>query len=556
MLQKFLQVIAPPQYTNPQQQQNATLLWVYLLLSLATNLIIYAGFALSSNNPDRPIFLISTLVLLVMLWLTRKGYLNLVKWSFLGFFWGYLVFFVSTQYGIYTNAYFWFISLLIFAGALFSFRVYAVLTIGFMLQTLLFAVFAYTGHIPVTSGDIIPVETQAVNYIAFAIVLSTIVYAVQRAITTTLGDLYESQQRYLTVIQEQTDYISRFKPDGTRLFINEAYCVSRESTHDAVMKENVFIAAEERGMILKGVLDGLTPENPIGRHTISRYKTDGTEVWEEWVNRAIYDQNNNLIEYQAVGRDITAQKQLEERERDLQLLEEREKFLQEFVSAMSHDLQTPLSVIRTTTYLMGKTTNPDKMQQRITMLSQQTDQLEEMIADIVVISRLEYIPSIIKEPTDIHALIDEVVAPLLVKATSKSITLTTELPPQPISILINSDEMYRALVNLIDNALNYTSEGGSVTVTMTVCAQGDQLRIEITDTGIGIPSVDIEHIFDRFYRSENAKLLRSGSGIGLAIVKKIIELHDGDIEVSSKINEGTTFTITLPLAQSPEAART
>ncbi|MEM6283266.1 MAG: PAS domain-containing sensor histidine kinase [Chloroflexota bacterium] len=361
---------------------------------------------------------------------------------------------------------------------------------------------------------------------------------------STIQQLRRSEQTYENVIQDQTEYISRFKPDGTRILVNEAYCESRESDYASVMKENVFVAAKERGMILKGVLSSLDHQKPIGRHTIKRYKSDGTAVWEEWVNRAIFDEHGEVLEYQAVGRDITAQKMLEEREQQLKLAQEREVFLQEFVTNTSHDLKTPLSIMHTSLYLLGRADNMDDVQRRIITMQQQTDMLESMIGDILAMSALEYVPHLEKERTGLNTLIHGTLPPLRPKAESKQITLTADLPPGEIWHEVNEEELNRALINLIDNALNYTPDGGRVTVTAREDETGVCIRVE--DTGIGIPTDDLPHIFRRSYRASNANGMYTGTGIGLAIVKKIVDLHNGTITVNSTVGEGTTFTILLP----------
>ncbi|MEL6148519.1 MAG: PAS domain-containing sensor histidine kinase [Chloroflexota bacterium] len=504
----------------------------------------FFAFSVIGGSGFRPIFVISPIVLLVLLVVMRMGYIAAAKWGFILFFWGYLLIQVAETGGIYSNLYFWFFFYLVFAGSIFRLSIYYGLAALFAVQTCIYMVLSESGLIPTPAGITLPSLTYALNYILFTLFISMLVHITRRSMATTIHRLHYSEHLYENVIRDQTDYISRFKPDGTRILVNEAYCKSRESDYESIMQEDVFEAAQERGMLLRGVLALLTEDNPIGRHTIKRAMTDGTEVWEEWVNRAIFDGHGNVVEYQAVGRDITAQKMLEHRDQQLKLVREREAFLQEFVTNVSHDLKTPLSVMHTSLYFLGKARSMDDVQRRIGIMRQQTDTLESMIGDILAMSALEYVPHLEKAPTDLTALIQDTIRPLRVKAESKGITLTTDMPPRTVQINLNEEEIHRALLNLLDNALNYTPESSTVKVTLT--AQTETVTLTITDTGIGIPPEDLPHIFERTYRGNNANEMHTGTGIGLAIVKKIVELHNGTISVQSTMGEGTTFTVVLP----------
>ena len=110
----------------------------------------------------------------------------------------------------------------------------------------------------------------------------------------------------------------------------------------------------------------------------------------------------------------------------------------------------------------------------------------------------------------------------------------------------DEDELYRAMINLVENAFNYTPEGGMVAIDTFTHEQ--HAVAKVSDTGIGISEAELPHIFDRFYRSEQAKAdVKSGSGLGLAIVKRVIDLHHGTIEVKSVPGKGTTFAVRLPV---------
>jgi two-component system phosphate regulon sensor histidine kinase PhoR len=131
-------------------------------------------------------------------------------------------------------------------------------------------------------------------------------------------------------------------------------------------------------------------------------------------------------------------------------------------------------------------------------------------------------------------------------ARQKSISLRENLTNQPLAVLADKADLQRAIGNLVDNAIHYTPAGGVIHV--ETHRDERHASVIIRDNGIGIPDDDLANIFERFYRAANGRATDpGGTGLGLAIVKKVIESHHGNIEVSSRVGEGTTFVIRLPL---------
>jgi signal transduction histidine kinase len=133
-----------------------------------------------------------------------------------------------------------------------------------------------------------------------------------------------------------------------------------------------------------------------------------------------------------------------------------------------------------------------------------------------------------------------------VLAAEKGVSLTFIAPKEPCIIDADIDLLQRLIVNLVDNAVNYTPTGGQVTVSLALESAFAVFSVE--DTGIGIEARDLQHIFDRFYRSEPARKTTNGTGLGLSIVKEVVDLHQGRIEVSSAPDNGTRIRIYLPIA--------
>src|SRR5437867_95539 len=147
---------------------------------------------------------------------------------------------------------------------------------------------------------------------------------------------------------------------------------------------------------------------------------------------------------------------------------------------------------------------------------------------------------------DLVKFISEVTRDLLPAMTDRELELSVDLPEEPARAFIDSDRMQQVLHNLLENSIRYTDPGGKIRVRL-ISSPG-AVMIEVSDTGIGIPELNLPYVFERFYRSDRARRAHpGGSGLGLSIVKWIVEAHKGKVEVSSRVGEGATFVVTLPL---------
>ncbi len=229
-------------------------------------------------------------------------------------------------------------------------------------------------------------------------------------------------------------------------------------------------------------------------------------------------------------------------------LKELDKAKSDFISMASHQLRTPISVIRG--YLsmilagdLGKVN--DNISPSLLRVLKNTDQLNNIVEDILNASRIEQSRLVINKASgDISELTRTAVQELTQKAKQKGVTLESNIPNKKITAPFDQTKVYEAILNLIDNALSYTKQGS---VSVFVSETSDNVTVKVKDTGIGIPDNKKEYIFKRFSRLENAKQVRpDGTGIGLFIAKKIIDAHRGKIWFESKLNVGTTFFLQLP----------
>jgi len=246
-----------------------------------------------------------------------------------------------------------------------------------------------------------------------------------------------------------------------------------------------------------------------------------------------------------VIRDLTLQKQAEAQRLELAVAQKRAEILQEFLNTVTHDFKTPLSIINAAIYLLDKSDDSETRAAKVQAIKVQTDLLGKYIEDMLTISRLEVLPELTMKRLDVNRLVSDVEVGFRALAESKKLTVRLDLANQPLLVFGDEQILNRALANLIENALTYTAQGGAITVDTT--AQGDDVLIEISDTGIGISEADLPYIFERFYRADKARSAHTGgTGLGLAIVKKIVEIHNGSIEATSTLGIGSTFRIRLP----------
>lgn len=231
-----------------------------------------------------------------------------------------------------------------------------------------------------------------------------------------------------------------------------------------------------------------------------------------------------------------------------------ERVRQDFVSNVSHELRTPLTIIRsmTETLLDDPTPDPELSAKYLPKIISEVDRLSMISNDLLILSAAESNP-VRKQNCDIAELFRSVLEQLTSKAKEKGLETSFE-GPKHLNIEANGAQLTQVAMNLIENAINYTNQG---TIWVSVAEEEGAAVINITDTGLGIPSEHITRIFERFYRIDKARSrVSGGTGLGLSIVKHIVESHGGKVTVVSALNQGSTFTIRLPIGNPNETLDT
>jgi PAS domain S-box-containing protein len=219
----------------------------------------------------------------------------------------------------------------------------------------------------------------------------------------------------------------------------------------------------------------------------------------------------------------------------------------EFVSTVSHDLRSPLSNILLAANMIAETGDINQQQQELlNLVENRAKGMGALIEDLLDMSQIEAGIEMDLKPCNLALIIADVVTAFTPQAAEKPIDLMQEVAAGLPPIMANATRLQQVVHNLVGNAIKYTPEGGRVLV--KAYPQGNEMRVQVTDTGIGIPASDQPHVFEKFYRVKGEHALKiKGSGLGLAIVKSIVENMQGRIWLESVFGQGSTFTVALPL---------
>jgi two-component system phosphate regulon sensor histidine kinase PhoR len=234
---------------------------------------------------------------------------------------------------------------------------------------------------------------------------------------------------------------------------------------------------------------------------------------------------------------------------DITELRKLETVRNDFVANVSHELRTPLTsmVGYLDTLLESDIKDPETRDRFLKIIKEETDRLSILIKDLLNLSKIES-QTFDLEKDNLKKVLDKVINLLKKNAANKNIDFKVEIPKNLPLVYMVREQIKQVMINLIDNAIKYTQEGGEVKV--KVEAEGDKVYISVKDNGIGIPATDQERIFERFYRVDKARSRAlGGTGIGLSIVRNIIKQHGSDIRVKSREGSGSEFSFYLKTAE-------
>ena len=243
--------------------------------------------------------------------------------------------------------------------------------------------------------------------------------------------------------------------------------------------------------------------------------------------------------------DLRERKKAELQAMELLFEKERTQLLANFMRDTSHDLRTPITIIINKLYKARRLRTDDERIQTILDAENYVFYLNSVLEQLQQMAILDSLSEVPYELASINHVIIEAVHDLEQKTSEKNISISTDLAPELPPIRFNPDNMHRALTELIRNAIQFTQPGGQIHI-RSAYLHDSRVLFEVIDNGKGIKTENLPRIFERFFKESISRELSGGAGLGLPMVKRIIELHYGSIEVESTLGETTRFRVFLP----------
>jgi PAS domain S-box-containing protein len=368
--------------------------------------------------------------------------------------------------------------------------------------------------------------------------------------------LKESEERYHKMVEEVQDYaILLLNKDGYILNWNKGAEKIKGYTEAEIVGKSfrVFYQDKDRQEKLPERLIKEAHDTGRAMHEGWRVRKDGTKFWGSIVITALHNEDNEVIGFSKVTRDLTERKLAEDQLKHyLKDIEFRNKQLEEYAYIASHDLQEPLRKIQIFAELLeDNIDNKEQAKKNLEKITSSAKRMSSLIKDVLKYSQLSTDDEIYVE-TDLNNIIDTVLEDYSMLIEQKNVKITYDLLPSIKGIPI---QLHQLFSNLVSNAIKFSSEDPEIEITSAVVkgpedkypeltATRDYLNIMFKDNGIGFEQQYGEQVFKMFKRLSN----NVGTGIGLALCKKIVENHSGHIHVDSTPNVGTTFTLYLPVS--------
>jgi PAS domain S-box-containing protein len=378
------------------------------------------------------------------------------------------------------------------------------------------------------------------------------VIGLARQIERMAQSLQRVEASYRAIVEDQTDLICRYRADGKLTFVNGATTRFFGKKRQELLGQRFIL--NELGFPARD-FQGKLPESTTFEHEL--LSADGKRITHSWTHRAIKDPEGNIMEYQAVGHDVTVRKEAEAAlTRAKEAAEAADRAKSEFLAVVSHEIRTPINGVIGFTKLLRETPLSAEQFGFVDMIGSSGLTLEALISDILDMSKIEAGKiDIDHAPFALRRNVEEVVTFFTPRARSAGLSLSAKIDDD-VPAVVNGDanRLRQILVNLIGNAIKFT-EHGSVSVTLS-CGRGAmiegqnrrELRLffAVTDTGIGIPSEKMNQLFRPFSQVDtSASRRRGGTGLGLIISKRLCELMGGAISVESEPSKGSTFRFTV-----------
>ena len=368
----------------------------------------------------------------------------------------------------------------------------------------------------------------------------------------------ESEERYRDLFENATDLIQSVTTDGRFIYVNEAWRKTLGYSEEEVANLSLRDIIHADYMPLYKEIAQKVILEPVDNVEAGFVTKDGTKIIVEG-NISCRFKGGELVSIRGIFRNITERKQAEEK---LQLLYEQEKEIRqkleeetqkriEFTRALVHELKTPITPVLAATELLLEEVKDERTMRLVQTIDRSAANLNRRIDELMDLIRGE--TDMLKlnlESVDAVSLLREIGYQMMPVALRDGHSLIVELPTSNPVVLADRDRLRQILMNLLNNAFKFTPSGGQIT--LEARQDGANLVVEVRDTGPGISDEDQMRLFSPYFRRVEDRERLSGLGLGLALSKKLVELHGGKIWVKSKKGEGSTFSFSIPLVSGNE----
>jgi two-component system OmpR family sensor kinase len=406
-------------------------------------------------------------------------------------------------------------------------------------------------------GDLAALLEAVPDFLVITAHDGTLLFASSDARALTFQQVEQLRRLASAPVSGRTSGMVRLEPDGPRIHYAVHY-VSDAGPQFGAILAGANVRSAELGpeqllstfaLILPlGLVAALLMGTWIASHALRAVDQIITEVREITDGRSLHRRLAEPVVKDELGRLAATLNQMMGR------LERSFVALRRFTADASHELKTPLTVLRAG--VERAITTPNLPQDTLAGLEetlQEINRMTELVDALLTLARAdEGIAPLHREPVDLRGIVAEVQETGELLAEEAGVTMEVATPAEPMVVSVDASRIRQLILNLVTNAVKYTPAGGSVR--MQLGPANGRVTLSVADTGIGIAPGDLPHIFDRFWRADSARTRtgeRPGSGLGLAICKWIAEAHGGQIDVVSRPGRGTTFTVTLPRAGAP-----
>ncbi|NES96235.1 MAG: PAS domain S-box protein [Desertifilum sp. SIO1I2] len=392
---------------------------------------------------------------------------------------------------------------------------------------------------------------------------------IRRLNETLARRVQETETRYQQIVELAEEGIWVIDGNGITTYVNQAMARMLDYPTEEMIGQPLFnfMVQSDRDLALANFTE--RKQGVAARHEFRFQTKNGNFVWTNISTSPVLDENQTMLWACALVYDITDRKQAEE---DLQRSSERISLINaelaratrlkdEFFASMSHELRTPLNAILGLSEALLEEVYGDlndRQKRSLTTIEKSGQHLLELINDILDLSKIESGKMELQTTRlNVKALCESSLNFIKQQAHQKQLKVNFDLPDEPIEIAVDERRMRQVLVNLLSNAVKFTPDGGQISLKVETQPENQTVVLSVEDSGIGIAPDNIPKLFQPFVQLDSSLSRRyAGTGLGLSLVRRIVELHGGSISLVSEVDRGSTFTVSLPwqASQSPAEA--